>query len=379
MGDQYEEAQALEDGGFTTDPQGAADGFDSPDEFDAAGDAGLEGTPVKNDPLRPEAKRGRYPLPNPETGKTKSWQRVTNFVKLTDDTYHLELWKQRNVAKGVAILAQSRPGLVDDLAGRDVKADRERLNRVCEKAQEAAEAYVMADEGTALHKSTELADYAGGNLNRVPAHHRGRVSLYLDALASVGISVVTAMIERVTVSVKYEVAGKFDRVYRLMDGSYVIGDLKTGDSLDLSFPSIAAQLDCYRDGVNTTGIFDGQRYEQPFTVRNDIGIVVHLPSTRDEVTVYAVDLGLGAEINSVGLDIRRVRRIKAKHVAVVFDPAAYGFQAGASDQHWLEQLNAAHDMAGLVAVADRARGFGQWNERLASQARLIATELPTAS
>ncbi len=40
----------------------------------------------------------------------------------------------------------------------------------------------MADEGTALHTSTELADYAGGDLNRVPVPHRVKVRLYLDAL-----------------------------------------------------------------------------------------------------------------------------------------------------------------------------------------------------
>ena len=58
------------------------------------------------------------------------------------------------------------------------------------------------------------------------------------------------MIERVTASARYEVAGKLDRIGSLRDGSNVVVDLKTGDSLDFSFPSIAAQLDCYVDGVN---------------------------------------------------------------------------------------------------------------------------------
>ena len=352
-----------------------ADVFDGPDEFDVAG--GPEPVKPKDDPKRPDAKRGRYHLPNPDNGKNKSWQRVTTFVKLTDDTYHLELWKQRNVAKGVAILAASRPkAFLDELAASDVRADKDRLNNTASRAQAEADAWKMSEEGTALHKSAEDVDYANGDITRAPAHHREKIRLYRDALATCGLAVVPDMIERVTASNKYQVAGKFDRIYRLPDGSYVIGDLKTGDSLDLSFPPISAQLDCYRDGINTVGIFDGQRYDTRIKVREDIGIVVHLPSTREEVTVYAVKLDQGAEINRVNLEVRAVRKIKAKHVAVPFVPADYGLTVDAVDQHWLEEMNAAHTRAELVSVAERARAFGQWNDRLATQARIIAPNLP---
>ena len=353
--------------------------FDSPDEFDSAGDAGPETDRVKKvDPARPEAKRGRYTLPNPESGKSKSWQRVTNFVKMTDDTYHLELWKQRNVAKGVALMAEAGRINIADLAGRDVKLDKARLNNICETAQDVAEAYKMADEGTALHTSTELADYAGGDLNRVPTGHRRKVRLYLDALAANGLTVVPGMIERVTASARYECAGKFDRIYRLASGINVIGDLKTGDELDLSFPSIAAQLECYEDGINNHGVFDGQRYDDSIKVSHDFGVVIHLPSTRDEVTVYWVDLAQGRIINAANLTVRAARKIKMKHVAEVFDADRYGVTQNGVDAHWMEQLNAAFTMDQLVNVADRARAFGQWNERLAGQARLIAAELRSA-
>lgn len=384
MGDVYEQHADLADMYLADMYQAGlinADGtpvelFDSPDEFDSAGDKGPETPFVKApDPARPEAKRGRYTLPNPETGKSKSWQRVTNFVKMTDDTYHLELWKQRNVAKGVAILADAGRVDIMDLAQRDVKLDRDRLNNICETAQDVAEAYKMADEGTALHTSTELADYAGGDLNRVPTGHRDKVRMYLDALAANGLTVVPDMIERVTASARYECAGKFDRIYRLASGVNVIGDLKTGDSLDLSFPSIAAQLECYEDGVNNHGVFDGQRYDDSIKVSHEFGVVVHLPSTRDEVTVYWVDLAQGRIINAANLTVRAARKIKMKHVAEVFDADRYGVTQAGADMHWLEQLNAAFTMADLINVADRARSFGQWNQRLADQARVIATDM----
>jgi len=379
MGDVYEAHADLADmyaAGLIHADGTPVDSFDSPDEFDSAGDQGPETPFVKApDPMRPEAKRGRYTLPNPESGKSKSWQRVTNFVKMTDDTYHLELWKQRNVAKGVAILAEAGRLDIADLAQRDVKLDRDRLNTICETAQDVAEAYKMADEGTALHTSTELADYAGGDLNRVPVAHRRKVRMYLDALAANGLTVVPNMIERVTASARYECAGKFDRIYRLASGVNVIGDLKTGDSLDLSFPSIAAQLECYEDGINNHGVFDGQRYDDTIKVSHDFGVVVHLPSTRDEVTVYWVDLAQGRIINAANLTVRAARKIKMRHVSEVFQADRYGVTQDGADMHWLEQLNAAQSMAQLVGVADRARTFGQWNQRLADQARLISQDM----
>ena len=387
MGDIYDQHEALADeySAGLMDPynegEAPAEGFDVADGFDVAVSPALGAETereVPQDGKRPEAKRGRYSLPNPLNGKSKSWQRVTNFVKMTDDTYHLELWKQRNVAKGLTLLMDQGRVTAREILAKDVKRDREWLNELCTTAQDAAEAYKMADEGTALHKSTELADYAGGNIHRVPVHHRTKVRMYLDALAAHGLTVVDDMIERVTVSMRYECAGKFDRIYQLTDGSYVIGDLKTGDDLDLSLPSIAAQLNCYEDGINEHGIFDGRRYDDSIKVRTDFGIVVHLPSTRDEVNVLKVDLAEGRTINAANLQVRATRRIKARHVAQVFQADLAGSSLADVEAYWLEQLNAAHTPNELVAVSVRARGFGQWNERLAGQARIIVAQLRSA-
>ena len=358
---------------------GAMDDFDTPDDFDSAGTNGHETPEVrKPDPARPEAKRGRYTLPNPDNGKSKSWQRVTNFVKMTDDTYHLELWKQRNVAKGIAILVDTGRITLAQLAKLDVRADRDRLNKITEAAQDAAEAYKNADEGTALHTSAELALYAGGDLNKVPTHHRRKIGMYLDALAANGLTLVPNMIERVTVSLKYDCAGKFDLITRMGDGSNVMTDLKTGDSVDLSMPSIAAQLECYQRGVNEHGIFNGRNYDTDLKVRDDFGLVIHLPSTRDEVSVIKVSLERGREINDANLTVRAARRIKAKHVAETFQAGLYAAAGAGADQYWIEQLNAAYTVAQLIEAAERAHSFGQWNERLAGQARLLADELRRA-
>lgn len=367
MGDMAEHTAAMADD----------DGFDSPDD-DPTPEDGPQAPPVlKADPVRPEAgKNGRYTLPNPETGKSASWQRVTNHTKLIEDTYHLERWTERNVIKGVAMLALTRPGFIEDLARRDVREDKKRLDNIVSRAKDEAETYKMADEGTALHKSAELADYAGGDLNRVPEHHRAKIRLYLDALAAHGITVVPGMIERVTVSTRYGVCGKFDRIYRLPDGSLVIGDLKTGDDLSFSKKGIAAQLDCYQDGVNTHGVWNGMRYDDTIKVRDDIGVIIHLPSTRDEVHVLTTPLADGRAINDGNMAVKAARKVKAE--LAPFDAAVHGMTGDVADQHWLEALNGAWTYAEMVDVAKRARAFGQWNERLAAQARKLSAELTAA-
>lgn len=355
------------------------DDFDTPDDFDSALTTGPETPTVAGpDPLRPKLKNGRYPLPNPETGKSATWQRTSNFVKLTDDTYHLELWKQRNVIVGVAKLILDGRLDVAELSKLDVKQDKQRLNNISAKAQEVNEAYRNADEGTALHKSTEQADYAGGDLNRVHVHHRDKVRLYLDALAAHGISVVPGMIERVTLSVRYNVAGTFDRIYRLADGSYVIGDLKTGDSLDLPLPGYGAQLDAYQDGVNALGIWDGDGWDDSVKVRDDLAVIVWLPSTQDGVVeIVPVDLTEGRRINEGNLKVRETRKIKHTDLRLPLSSIARPSQAEI-EQHWIEQLNAAWSYEGLIDVAARAKLFGQWNERLSGVARNLTAEFQNA-
>src|SRR5262249_26084909 len=159
----------------------------------------------------------------------------------------------------------------------DIKQDRAQLNEIVATAIDTSDAYAMANEGTALHKSTELADYAGGRMDDVPEAHREKVGLYLDTLAQAGLKVTPGMIERRIVSLRYDVAGTFDRILTHTDGRNAVADVKTGDSLDLSFPGIAAQLSCYEDGINMHGVWDGSRYNMSVAVDPDYAIVIHLP------------------------------------------------------------------------------------------------------
>lgn len=326
------------------------------------------------DPLRPEAGPRGYTLPHPETGKMKLWMRATNHTKKAEDTYHLELWERRNVAKGVAILMQQGRLTVDQLASFDVKEDKSKLNAIAVAAKEEAGANKASDEGTAIHASVEAVIRAGGDINAAPERHHSKVRLYLAVLAEWGITPIPELVERVTVSWKYDCAGKFDNIFRLSDGTYALGDLKTGTSLDLSLSGYAAQMDVYRDGINSHGIYDGRRYDTSIKVRDDFAVIIHLPSDRDEVFVVPVNLEEGAWINEVNMAVRDRQKTKAKHVTLPLDVLKKPVP-DATDAHWIERANAAMSVDQLMELRDAARNAGQWTGRVAGQFRLVAAEL----
>lgn len=331
------------------------------------------------DPLRPKPVRGRYLLPRPsgpKAGTKAYWTRVTNFTKLFEDTYLLEQWKQRNAVKGFAIMALSRPALVEDAAGLHVKADKPRLNRMVDKAFVAAETYALADEGTALHKSTEDVDHAHGDLNVATERHQVKMALYRQTLRENNIAIVPDLIERVTVSEHYQVAGKFDRIVKLADGSYCMADVKTNDSLDFAVPSIAAQLECYVNGVNNTGIWDSQRYDTSIKVREDFGLILYLPSTRDECRVIRVELEAGRQINAVNLAVKGARTIKGGSISRSFLPnEIQALNTVDTDALWRDKLNNCDSRDDLIAVVARAKAVSQWNGGLADYARGLAAAI----
>lgn len=315
-------------------------------------------TTPPNDPFaptsgggRPEPKRdrwGRYLLTDPVTGKERGWQRTTTFTKMASDTFNLTQWAGRNIAKGLSL----RPDLLALAATLDIKRDSKRLNELCEDAKEAAGAKTAANTGTALHAFTEAHDE--DRSEDVPEMYRGRIKQYDQALKDYGITILPDMIERIVVSTRYDVAGTFDRVVQLDDGSHVIFDLKTGRDLSYGMNEIAIQLACYADAFNAHGVWNPDRgmwhRKAVAEVRQDYAIVAHLPAAGDGCMLYKVDLEAGRQGADLCALIRQWRKRngigqvweKPEQLVVEWDARI----AGASTRKDLEQIAAAARIAG---------------------------------
>jgi hypothetical protein len=274
---------------------------------DAFQTAGGDEAEVKRDSY------GRYKLRHPADGKVRAWTRATTYAKSVSDTFALSQWSQRMVLKGAAL----RPDLTAMAYKLDVKAHKDRMNNLADQAKAAAGDKVAANLGTALHAFTE--DLDKGLPVVVPDQHVRDVEAYRMALADAGLMVFPHLIERVTVITEFEVAGTFDRILQLPDGSWVIGDLKTGADLSYGWQEIAIQLALYAHGVNQAGVYDirSETWEKlPFRVREDIAVVMHLPIGAGKCTLYQVDLRQGWEAAALCGKVREWR--KRRNLASAF-------------------------------------------------------------
>ena len=182
---------------------------------------------------------GRYKLPDPVSGKTFAYTRVTTYAKAIRDTFALTQWELRMATKGLSI----RPDLLALAAATSID-EKSALNRIADDAKEAAAGSAGANKGTALHKFGEAIDR--GETIAIPAPWDADIGAYKAGLKQAGIVVPAGMIERTVIIPELGLAGTFDRVYRLPGDLDVIGDLKTGQ--ELFWLEIAIQLACYSRG-----------------------------------------------------------------------------------------------------------------------------------
>lgn len=331
--------------------------YDEGDEIRADGDGGWQGkeccgeeedegttvaTRVARQPqaLRPKVpvENGRYVMPHP-LAPGKSWRatRVTTFVKLASDHYSLKLWELRTALVGATLDEDVRIAVGKLLEfgqsqGNDpsdvVKVFKNDLNGLVERAKSAAGASARAAKGTALHKWGEEVDAGRKTLDQVPSEHRDDIRAYRSTMEAAGITVLPHLIERTTAVLGLGVMGTFDRVFRMPDGKYRVGDKKSGE-LKYGQDEIAAQMAVYARGCNETGLAeysgDGnhRRWQswrwvplvdedgQPITVETDWGVVMHLPQGEGQCTLYAVDLATGMKGAELCSEVRDWHKVKS--------------------------------------------------------------------
>lgn len=258
----------------------------------------------------PRDRWGRPLITPPDGGTPEAYMRVTTFVKALDDTFHLERWKMRMVALG---MAARRDLVLATLALRDPEAqnDKRTLNQLADNAIEAAKGTARATTGTALHSFSERVDL-GEPLGDVPDEYVADLDVYREIVRYLGKPLA---MEGFCVVDSLRVGGSYDRVWEftaeglalfeahhgrrlcypdgseVQPGDAIIGDLKTGKSIDFGIGAIAMQLATYANAEDYDHTL-GTRTPVPVT-RRDWGVVIHLPAGTGRAELVFVDLAAG--------------------------------------------------------------------------------------
>jgi hypothetical protein len=265
-----------------------------------------------------------------KNGSVKGLTRCTTFNKAASDQNALSDWGKRNVLIGASL----RPDLVAKAHGLTHADDKGRLMSLVSELETAAGAKVSADIGTMIHEITERLDGDPTyKIADVPAQFREAALLYRTTLLAHGLRPVQGLIERTTYVPEFGgVVGTLDRVYyHEKSGTYLIGDVKTGKTLEYGMDEIETQEAIYARGVNGAGVYDwntdtwcppgsygdsvGTGPWQVPPVSEDWGIVIHMPVQGDDAgkcLLVEADLQRGWRHAKVCYDVRVERANKPK-------------------------------------------------------------------
>lgn len=230
-------------------------------------------------------------------GKNQRFSRPSGFGKLLDDESALTNWRIDRAVAGVAgdPALQARAIAVET-------TDRAELAAIRDAAINAGRGSQAADIGTALHAMSER--FEKDSTFSPPSPYLELLEQYGAALDHYGLT--TEAFEFQVVNTEYRVAGTCDRRYLthktlvapdgeiIPPGTRLIGDLKTGKSLDFSTPGYVVQMALYRDG-QMYDVVNDEFLPTPETHKK-WGVIIHLPSNGDgECRLMWCDLDQGRE------------------------------------------------------------------------------------
>jgi hypothetical protein len=307
---------------------------------------------------RVRMERGRYKLPDPDTGKDALFTRVSNIAKVLEDTYHLDLWKDRMLAKGMAM----RPDLVM-LAGATPLEDKRTFGDLTRSARDTAGGSQGANHGTAFHSLTEIVDRGepipqGTHLDNVK-----RLGLYRQSLEDHRLAVIPEWMERVVLNREHRLVGRTDRALIARDMSLlghpstgygcVIGDVKSQKSMDFGCMSIAMQLAIYAHADLVWNEEKGCWEEPDITLNRDVAVVMHVPSDRIAADIHVIDIARGWELVQVAMDVRKARKETLNRKL-----------NSPSEQKWERAIMNASTKQELSKIWEDASAVGQWTDKL---------------
>lgn len=235
---------------------------------------------------------------DPTTGKERAWTRATTISKAISDEYHLKLYAQRMVAKGIGIRRD-----LYALAAATPLDDKDTLNNLCRQASDAAQASGKANLGSALHAFTERVD-RGESLASVNAPEPWDLDVmaYVAKLVECNVRIEAGMVERIVTLHKEGIAGTFDRLVRMPGYALpLIADLKTGNFL--GWQEFAIQFAIYANADSLYNLQTGKHEPMPM-VDKKTALVIHLPVGQAKCDLYYLDIEAGWEAAKQALWVR---------------------------------------------------------------------------
>lgn len=318
--------------------------------------------------LRDQWKR---PLIVGPDGEVRAYTRASSLGGVLEDQNGLGIWKQRAVALGIGrrrdlwLAAKA----VETLDGQEDKAA---LGQIARAAQDAAETDAAARVGTAMHAMGDKYDRTG-----VRPADLGDDQAAFDAYVRMIVHFVVFAIEQFVVCDELETAGTFDRLlaprYELAVPEFgltispedrVIDDLKTSSTADYFGIKFAVQETVYGRGTPYRGWIDrdalaelgydrempieeiqrqlsirekiavtrGERLPWPDGIapRQDVGLIMHVPSGGSTAQLHAVDLNEGWKLAHLAREVQEWRKRKDLVVPASIDLLAAALDAASS-------------------------------------------------
>ena len=262
---------------------------------------------------RPDFNRGAggEPLIQMPDGKQKRYARQSSHGDTLEEKSGLNNWL---VAKAVEGAAKDQSILARAIASSPYEDHKSDWTAIRQDAIQAGRGSYKADIGTAVHAMSERWE-------EDPTYDPG--GIYTPALEAYSklqneLGLKSQLIECQFVNDEYNTAGTADRLYELtkplitptdeilLPGTLVVGDLKTGSSLEFSAPGYAIQIAGYAGGV-LYDVVNNVRIPTP-SINQRWAIIMHLDVESAHCEFIWIDLEVGRFGARLAEEVREWRR-----------------------------------------------------------------------
>ena len=326
---------------------------------------------------------GRPRVMLPDGSKEKGYRRASSYGAPLEDSTGLDLWKLRQVARGIARrddlrLAVTRAEIGLDSADLDAqKSAKNKLNNLAEDAMEAVGSGEKASIGTSLHHVFEQID-----LERDPGHIPEQWRPDVSAYVAVRECFRVLSAEEIVVQDDHQVGGTYDRVLELIRpmevtnsagevlvvlpaGEIIIGDVKTSQKMDFAGAKFGVQCWSYATATPYDPIRKVRIPWPHCPPSHDWAVIIHVASGSGKAGLHWVDLREYAEAAEEARRVYEWRNRRGKS----------GITRGSVIEDFTVTCEYAETQFDLSAAAERAKASGTWNDVLRARFVRRWTEL----